>query len=302
MEIKQLRYFLAVAENLNFTQAAQQLHITQPSLSQQIREFETELGLQLFERDKKHVSLTEAGQVLREEAYVILSHSEHALQRLASYQSGTTGTISIGTLNFFEVKVLPELSMQLRKNSPNIQISWHQHTLSELLKQLQTGNIDVSVVILPLRHQIPQTKKIIINYDELVFVYPKTLVPETNLALQEESLRRILSQPYFQWSEWYTEHTQQLLDELLRLQPRLNIMPTRNINSCIMNILVENGFTILPKQIILDLNQPQITYSPLPFPKNQLEIAMLYNANNSNTCISHFLETARTFEKIQDPL
>ena len=96
MELRHLRYFLAVAESLHFGRAAQHLHIAQPSLSHQIRQLESELQTKLFERSKKRVTLTESGQLFLEESRLILEHADRAALAARTGKRGETGQVRVG--------------------------------------------------------------------------------------------------------------------------------------------------------------------------------------------------------------
>jgi DNA-binding transcriptional LysR family regulator len=96
MELRLVRYFIAVAEHLNFSKAAQQLHIAQPPLSRQIRQLEEELGVQLFVRNKRHVELTKAGQAFLEEARKLVVQAGHATEAARHAQKGESGVVRIG--------------------------------------------------------------------------------------------------------------------------------------------------------------------------------------------------------------
>src|SRR5580704_10236674 len=96
MELRHLRYFLAVAEELNFTRAAERLHIAQPPLSQQIRQLEDELGLQLLERGSRPLRLTEAGQFFKTEAMNLIAQLDQAVAGARRIGRGEVGWIGIG--------------------------------------------------------------------------------------------------------------------------------------------------------------------------------------------------------------
>src|SRR5690606_5506349 len=96
MELRHLRYFLAVAETLNFSRAAEKLHIAQPALSKQIRNLEELLGAQLFLRSKHQVSLTLAGEVFRQQAALVLEQAKRAAHLAQRVESGEIGRLSIG--------------------------------------------------------------------------------------------------------------------------------------------------------------------------------------------------------------
>ena len=96
MELRQLRYFITLAEELNFTRTAQRLHIVQPALSRQIKELEKELHILLFRRNKRSVELTEAGRIFLPEAIKTLEQAEHAVTQARRAQAGIVGKIEIG--------------------------------------------------------------------------------------------------------------------------------------------------------------------------------------------------------------
>src|SRR5437667_6528107 len=96
-ELRHLRYFLAVAEELHFGRAAARLHISQPPLSQQIRHLEEEIGVKLFHRTKRQVQLTEAGSKFADEARHILEQVERATRTAAAISEGTVGHLTVGT-------------------------------------------------------------------------------------------------------------------------------------------------------------------------------------------------------------
>lgn len=96
MELRQLRYFITLAEELNFTRTAQRLHIVQPALSRQIKELEKELHILLFRRNKRSVELTESGRIFLPEAIKTLEQAEHAVTQARRAQAGIVGKIEIG--------------------------------------------------------------------------------------------------------------------------------------------------------------------------------------------------------------
>ena len=124
MELRHLRYFVAVAEELNFTRAAQRLNTAQPSLSQQIKHLEADVGVPLLDRSKRHVALTAGGKVFLAEAREILARVERAGQRAAHAQQGKSTELVIGVVPAAEIKILPKLiplvEQQLPQGSPGV--------------------------------------------------------------------------------------------------------------------------------------------------------------------------------------
>ena len=113
MELRHLRYFDALAEALNFTRAAQRLHVTQSTLSHQIRQLEDELGYPLFDRTTKKVTMTEAGEVLRSHMVPALQQIDRAVQALRDAPPSLQGSIRLGTTHSFNTRLVPAVRLDL---------------------------------------------------------------------------------------------------------------------------------------------------------------------------------------------
>src|SRR5690242_7095637 len=125
MELRHLRYFVAVAEELNFTRAAERLETAQPSLSQQIKHLESHLGATLLVRNKRHVELTEAGRRFLQDALDILERADHAVQRIRETSCGQVAELSIAVAPAAEVKVLPKLLPLIQRRIPGLRLVLH---------------------------------------------------------------------------------------------------------------------------------------------------------------------------------
>lgn len=295
MEIRHLRYFLAVAEQLSFTRAAEQLHVTQPTLSQQIVELENQLGIKLFQRGKRGTVLTEAGQALTEEAQSILARREQALQRMARFLEGGAGTLTVGTLEYFDATILPALTLALRQQHPDIRVLWQQYPLNELRASLNSGTLDLNVTIIPKRLELSGMVKLVVNSDRLTLVAPKESALAKIGAFIPERIAPLLSRPLFLWKEWYQDESGQMIRKLREFCPVLDIRPTGNLNSCLMNTLVENGYSILPYHVVLNANRTHFSCIPLPFAEAELDMAILHRKDSPNPCLPYFMEVARQF-------
>jgi LysR family hca operon transcriptional activator len=133
MELRHLRYFAAVAEELNFTRAANRLHTAQPSLSQQVRQLEDEIGTSLFERDTRKVQLTPAGRALLKETREILRRTDHLVEIASSAATGKASELSIGVSPLAEVKIVPKIVPIMRERYPRISLMFHSIATGEQL-------------------------------------------------------------------------------------------------------------------------------------------------------------------------
>ncbi len=145
VELRHLRYFVAVAEELHFSRAAEKLHIAQPPLSQQIRQLEQTLGVRLFERNHHAVMLTNAGQVFLEEALHILEQMERALLRVQKAQQGLVGRLDIGFVNSATATdtIIPDVLAVYHQRFPEVEVCLREMYLQEQLQALQQHQIQV---------------------------------------------------------------------------------------------------------------------------------------------------------------
>jgi DNA-binding transcriptional LysR family regulator len=151
MEFRQLRYFLAVAEHLHFTVAAERLGIAQPPLSQQILKLEREIGTKLFMRYPRRVELTEAGAILKDRARRVLDEANDALEHVKRTARGESGRLAIGFAGstVFHPSVAAILRT-FRQDYPDVSIKTEESNSSALLEAVLDGRVDCAVVRLPL--------------------------------------------------------------------------------------------------------------------------------------------------------
>ena len=146
MELRHLRYFVAVAEELNFTRAAARLHMAQPPLSQQIRLLEREVGAQLLDRSTRHVALTVAGAAFLDEARRTLAQAERAIRRAKEASGQITSSLSVAFVESASSMYLPEVVRRFRCGHPLVRIELRQHTTSEIAASLARGEADVGLL------------------------------------------------------------------------------------------------------------------------------------------------------------
>lgn len=147
MELRHLRYFIAVAEELNFTRAAARLHIGQPPLSQQIKALEEELGVRLFERSKRRVALTEAGERFLAGAYRLLADAEQAVEGARRAARGESGELRVAfTSSVPFTALLPGLIRAYRQRRPDVTLTLREMFTSDQYVALEAGEVDLGFV------------------------------------------------------------------------------------------------------------------------------------------------------------
>ena len=158
MELRHLRYFVAVAEELHFGRAAQRLHIVQPALSKQIASLEAELRVQLFHRTKRRVTITDAGRALYDEARVILQRVERAVETAQMTAAGQIGSLDLGFIGPAMWSVLPKLLTEHHKRLPEVRFRLSELSSVAQIAGLRDGTLDAGFVRLPLH-----------DYDDIEF-------------------------------------------------------------------------------------------------------------------------------------
>jgi len=146
MELRHLHYFKAVAEELNYRKASERLFISQPGLSRQIKQLEEMLGVQLFDRDKKHVELTASGVFFKEEVDFVLNHLDLTKSQLKLIDSGRIGELRIGFLGSASNRILPDLLAKLNSHQPLISTSLEELSNAMQVEMIQKDKLDLGFV------------------------------------------------------------------------------------------------------------------------------------------------------------
>ncbi len=185
MELHQLQYFLAVARHLHFTRAAEELHVAQPSVSQQIRKLEAELGTKLFHRMKRHIALTAAGEALLPRARRILAEMEEARLEIQELSGLTKGSLTVGSTPSVGTHLLPQAIAQFHQAHPGITLLFREAGSLTLVQSLEAGELDLAIVTMPVRNPVLETVPLL--EEQLVLAVPpgRFLVPDGEVSLAD---------------------------------------------------------------------------------------------------------------------
>jgi len=199
MELRHLRYFLVVAEELHFGRAAVRLHITQPPLSQQIRQLEDELGVPLFQRTKRRVQLTDAGRAFREAAQQMLDQAEQAVRTAQRVHRGEIGPLTVGFVGSAMAGVFSEILLAFRARFPEVALTLQELTTSQQVEALRQRRIGIGV----LRHPIGEEDFVFetIDRESFVVVLPKThpLAAQQRIPLRALAQETVVMVPRVLW-------------------------------------------------------------------------------------------------------
>jgi DNA-binding transcriptional LysR family regulator len=170
MELRHLRYFVAVAEQLHFRHAAEIVHVAQPALSQQIRQLEEEIGVTLFERSHHKVRLTPAGKAFYENAQIILKQADQAVAKARKVEFGDAGTIRIGFVSTAAIRVLPDAVRKLQKQVPSAEVELNELAAGEQIDGLYREQLDIGFVHAKLSKDVLKT--LVVARDRLMVAVP----------------------------------------------------------------------------------------------------------------------------------
>jgi DNA-binding transcriptional LysR family regulator len=253
MELRHLLYFQAVAEELNYRKAAERLFISQPGLSRQIKQLEELLGVQLFERDKKHVALTASGAFLKGEVDFVINHLETAKNQLKLIASGKVGELRIGFLGSAANKVLPDLLDRLNAAHPLITTSLEELSNSVQVEMIQRDKLDLGFVRLA---SVPEDVEMRSVFRDTFSIVVPADHPVTELDFH--SVSQFSEESFILFSSDYSNYYYELIMGICRdagFSPRIR---HKSVHALTIFRLVENGLgvAIVPSSLKIgyDLN------------------------------------------------
>ncbi|MFJ8076543.1 LysR family transcriptional regulator [Streptomyces sp. NPDC096176] len=170
MQFQQLLYFVAVAETRHFTRAAERVHVSQPSLSQQIRALEKELGADLFGRARGNIALTDAGEALLPLARRILADTDTARREVQELAQLRRGRVRLGATPSLCTGLLPEVLRAFHDRHPGIELLIEESGSHDLVRELARGSLDLALVVLPLPTPAPALTTVELLQEDLVVV------------------------------------------------------------------------------------------------------------------------------------
>jgi DNA-binding transcriptional LysR family regulator len=150
MELRQIRSFLSVAETLHFGRTAELIHLSQPALSLQIKALEEEVGVRLFERNRRKTTLTAAGLAFRDDAAAALSQLEQAMRSARLAANGKLGLLRIGFISTVGSAIVPNIVRQFRESNPEVEFSLRAIPTADQVQMLESGSLDIGFFRLPI--------------------------------------------------------------------------------------------------------------------------------------------------------
>lgn len=296
MELRHLRYFVAVVERKGYREAARHLHVAQPAISQTIGGLEEELGLQLFVRDGRGVKLTPAGAVFYEESLRTLEQSEVAAKAAQQAARGGTGTLRIAYPSVATSSFLPTLVKQYKERFPSVKLVFRELTHAAQEAALRQNRIDVSITRPPFHHELAETlDSIILVREPLVAAIPlhytmkskrlpfKRLAGEKLIICQRDSAPTVY-------------------DAVIRICNEQGFSANIEYESDAMQtslalVSAGQGVAILPMMCALNLRHEEVRIVRLQPDAYRSELAVAWSRDSGSSVLASFITLVRESQK-----
>ncbi len=278
IELRHIKYFLAVAKDLHFRRAAERLFISQPGLSRQIKQMEDDLGVVLFERHNRKVILTKAGAYLRDELTLNLKNLEHTFYHAKLLNNGKKGGLRLGYVGSAMQDIIPNLLLTFRKEHPDVIFNLKEMDNHKQIEDLLSYDLDIGFVRLDRVPKELEIKPILKEPFCLVLPYSHSLNKESFKSLNQlKEAPFILFDPKYSTS--YFEKVMQIFDDS-GFSP---IVSHNTIHASSIYKLVEHhfGVSIVPKSLV-DHNNTKVKFIELSHIKQRTTLSMVWNTQNRN--------------------
>lgn len=286
-EISQLRCFVAVAEELHFSRAAERLNMTQPPLSRQIRLLEHHVGTQLLERTSRTVRLTAAGKAFFPDAARILRLAEEAAATARRNAKGEKGSLSIGFTASFGYHLLPMMVRRLREIAPDVSLTLKELVTGAQLEALHSGALDVGLVR-PHNHD-GELETVFLAGEELYLAIPKQ---DAELWPEEPDLACLQGQPFLMYSPYEARYFHNLLSACFQQAEVLPHIVEYVAQIHTMLALVQSGIgvALIPKSACSLHFEGILLRKVLTTPAQPVEMVYSYRKDNNNPALETFLQ------------
>jgi DNA-binding transcriptional LysR family regulator len=291
MELRHLRYFVAVAENLSFTKAAAKLHLAQPSLTRQIHNLEDEIGVRLLERSKSHVALTEEGRSFLTDARRILALATESVLAVQRLGRGETGELNIAYLSNFDFELLPETLRAFRQAFPHIALNLFDMSPAEQFRALEARKIDLGFIGLP---PPPQTG---LNWERISRPRTIAVLPAKHRLVSKRQVRLVDLETMFfvgmsekthpGFREWLNRTCQQA-----GFTPR--VLQDADLEAALMTFVAEGLGVSLAREHIKKVPHHGIVLRPIA-PPIYSDYCVAWNPANESRALRQYIEIVKRF-------
>ena len=298
MELRHLRYFIAVAEELHFGRAAKRLAMSQPPLSQQIKLLEEEIGVVLFLRTKRQVEMTTAGEVFLGEARKAIAQAEHAIRAARRAARGEIGQLAVGFVSSAVYGQVPSIFRLMRSRYPGVSLLLQDLTSEEQVEAVKANRIDVGLVRSPVLAAESLAMRIIWQ-ETLMVALPEgnPLAREAEIAVEALAEESFVQIPRHVAPGFY--------DQCIRICARAGFAPkivqeARTTPTIVSLIAGGMGVSILPSSL-RSLQRSGVVYRPLKAPAPTTDMAVIWRPADESPTLRAFLEIIWEVAEIRVP-
>jgi DNA-binding transcriptional LysR family regulator len=289
MELRHLRYFIAVAEELHFGRAAERLHIAQPPLSLQIRQLEEEIGVQLFQRTKRRVELTAAGEVFLRESLKTMAQIEHAVSEARRASRGEVGRLVIGFIQSAAINILPGVLQTFRSRFPEVDIKLREATPSQVQNDLAGGHIQIGFLRPPVNHEALEWESVLSEPILVALPEAHPLSHRRRLALKSLSGERFILFPRAASPGFY--------DQLVSVCREAGFSPVIGQEAVQMQTILGlvaggMGIALIPASI-RGLRSDGVVYREIREPLPQAEMIVAWRRDDQSPTLRAFLNVIK---------
>jgi DNA-binding transcriptional LysR family regulator len=294
MELRQLRYFIAVAERLSFSKAAQHLHITVPPLSRQVRQLEEEFGIELFIRDRRNVALTDAGRMLLREAKTLVAQSAHVTDCVRLAKCGQAGLVKIG-IGMGLGEPISRVLVEHTKQFPSVDLQYRDMFSSWQNKALINGDIDVGF-LRPFVDSTQLTTEVLFQESLVVHVSrTNPLAKRRTLKMRDLAGETILL-PNRGGSTGLYDKTLELYAEA-GITPKIvhiELEPVPHSDTQIVLLTYHKGIFIMPDELSSRPAQgSEVVAVPLDEPNAKIDVLIAWRRAEKLATVLAFVDTSR---------
>lgn len=280
MELRQLEYFLAVAEELNFSRAAEKLRITQPPLSLQIQNLERELGYPLFHRTNRYVELTDAGVVFADEVRKILDHLDRAIVNAKRTHDGEIGTLTVGFVGSATYDILPAVLREFQNEYPSVQVHLRELSTPMQITALREEEIDIGVLRPPIQDSSLATE--VVSTVPCVLAVPRNhpLVVTSHLTLEDLSPYPFVMLSRKTWAGLY--------DQILGLCNPLIRQEALEFQTVIGLVAAGLGIAVVPESA-MNLHSQDVVYLSMKGQLPEARMGVCWRKNERSPLVREFI-------------
>ena len=291
MELRHLRYFVAVAEEENVSRAALKLHVSQPGISRQIHDLEDEIGFQLFERSAKSLKLTAAGKVFLTEARVVLQHADEAVKKARAAAGGTSGEINVGYAPSLTIQILPQALRKFQEKFPGVRVVLHDLSTEEMLSQVGEKKLQVALTVRPPAKLLRE-----LNFEELArYEGCVAVAPKNPLAkLKSVSLEQISREPLIAYTRKDYPEYHAMLEKLFApvgRKPRI-AGEHDGVSSIVAAVEAGRGFALVPS-CVASMVGPRLKLLPIKPALPAIPVVAIWRKQSESEMVKHFIAAAR---------